>query len=118
MTNNLKPPSSSQASTPAGEPFNLASLAGYVGGSIVSKTLVNRPVGTVTFFSFDAAQGLSEHSAPYDALVQILDGEAEITIGSKVSLVRTGHAIIMPADIPHAVAAPVPMKMLLTMIRG
>jgi len=115
-----KPPEGTAApkTIPAGEAFDLASLATYAEGSIVSRTLLARPVGTVTFFSFDQGQGLSEHSAPYDAFVQVIEGRAEITIGGRASEVKTGQAIIMPANIPHAVNAPVAMKILLTMIRG
>ena len=118
MTNNPSQGPSGQRSLPPGEPFELASLAGFADGSIVSRTLVNSQAGTITFFTFDAGQGLSEHSAPYDAFVQVLEGQAEIRIGGSPSLLRAGQAIIMPANIPHAVDARVPLKMLLTMIRG
>lgn len=118
MANNPSKGTEAPRTVPSGEPFELVSLAAYAEGSIVSRTLLNRPVGTITFFSFDRGQGLSEHSAPYDAFVQVLEGGAEVTIGGRTSTVNAGHAIIMPANIPHAVNAPLPMKMLLTMVRG
>ncbi len=97
---------------------NLAKDVEYSKGSVVSKTLVDKKAGTITLFSFDAGQGLSEHSAPYDAFIQVLDGEAEITIGGKPHLVKANEAILMPADVPHAVRAVKKFKMLLTMIRS
>lgn len=103
--------------TPA-EPHRLDGLLEYVSGSIVSRTLVQSKAGTVTLFAFDAGQGLSEHSAPYDAMVQVLDGETELTIGGKPVMTKTGETVIMPADIPHAVHSGKRSKILLTMIRG
>ena len=97
---------------------DLASLAQYQADSIVSRTLVNKPSGTVTLFAFARGQALSEHTAPYDALVQILDGRAEITIGDEKFSVTQGEAIVLPANIPHAVNANENFKMLLTMIRA
>jgi len=96
---------------------DLASLLDYQEGSVVSRTLVEKPTGTVTCFAFDAGQGLSEHTAPFDAMVQILDGEASISIAGKPHSVKTGQFIIMPADIPHALKAQQRFKMLLTMIK-
>lgn len=96
----------------------LASLVAYGEGAVVSRTLVAGGAGTVTLFAFDAGQELSEHSAPFDALVQVLDGEAQITIGGVTQRVVAGEIILMPANIPHAVGAPTAFKMLLTMIRG
>lgn len=104
--------------TPKGKAFNLENHIEYADGSVVSKTLVKREVGTITLFAFDQGQGLSEHTAPFDAVVQILDGEAEITIGGKPQTVRTGEMLIMPANIAHALQANVSFKMLLVMIRG
>ncbi len=101
-----------------GVPFNLEKEVEYAAGSVVSKTLLNRTAGTVTLFSFDAGQGLSEHTAPYDAMVTILDGEAKITLGGKPQTVAAGEMLIMPANVPHALAAEKPFKMLLVMIRG
>jgi quercetin dioxygenase-like cupin family protein len=100
------------------EPYQLAKLLDYVAGSIVSRTLVAGKAGTVTLFSFDAGQGLSEHSAPFDAMVQVLDGETELTIGGKPILTKTGETVVMPANIPHAVRSEKRSKILLTMIRG
>ena len=90
----------------------------YQDGSIVSREIVRKPTGTVTVFAFDAGQGLSEHTAPFDALVQVVDGEAEILIAGQPHTVTAGHVILMPANIPHAVKAVRRFKMLLTMIRS
>ncbi|MBI4670223.1 MAG: cupin domain-containing protein [Chloroflexi bacterium] len=96
----------------------LDALAQYQSDSIVSRTLVNKPSGTVTLFAFAQGQSLSEHTAPYDALVQILDGRAEIMIAGETFWVTQGEAIILPANKPHAVNAVENFKMLLTMIRA
>jgi quercetin dioxygenase-like cupin family protein len=98
-------------------PVNLSGLIQVQQGSVVSRTLVKKATGTVTLFAFDRGEGLSEHSTPHDALVQILDGTAEITVGGIPHRVGTGEGLILPADIPHALTAPEPFKMLLTMIR-
>ena len=108
----------SDGSLPAAEAVRLSELLDYVPGSVVSRTLIKRPVGTVTLFSFDKGQGLSEHTAPFDALVQVLDGQAELTIGGGVEKAGAGETVLMPADDPHTLHAPEPFKMLLTMIRG
>jgi len=100
-----------------GEKLNLAGLAGYQEGAVVSRTIVDKPVGTVTAFAFDAGEGLSEHTIPYDALVQVLDGEAEVTIEGVAQTVAAGEFIIMPADKPHSLRAVKRFKMLLVMIR-
>ncbi len=97
---------------------NLAKYVEYQEGSVVSREIIKKPTGTVTIFAFDAGQGLSEHTAPFDALVQILDGEAEITIAGKLHLVCSGEFIILPAGKPHALSAKKRFKMLLTMIRA
>jgi len=86
-------------------------------GSVVSRTLVKKVTGTVTLFAFDEGEGLSEHSTPHDALVQILEGTATISVGDETHQVDAGEVLLLPADIPHALQAPVPFKMLLTMIR-
>jgi quercetin dioxygenase-like cupin family protein len=99
-------------------PRNLLDLADYQAGAIVSRTLIDKPVGNVTFFAFDEGQRLSEHTAPFDALVNVLDGEAGITIAGQLFSVKAGEMIIMPANQPHAVQAVRQFKMLLTMIRG
>jgi len=95
-----------------------AELVGYQDGAVVSRTLINQKTGTVTLFAFAAGQELSEHTAPYDALVQVLDGETEISIGGQPFHLTVGDAIIMPANDPHAVKALTPFKMMLTMIRS
>lgn len=96
----------------------LSSLLSVQTGAVVSRTLINQKTGTITLFAFDKAEGLSEHSAPYDAYVQILEGSMEITIGGEVFNLSSGEMIIMPADIPHALIATAPAKMLLVMIRS
>jgi quercetin dioxygenase-like cupin family protein len=97
---------------------NLAELVEYSPDSIVSKTVIDKSVGTVTLFAFDAGQGLSEHQAPYDALVQIVDGKAILIIGGKKIKASAGEIVIMPANVPHAVQAKEKFKMLLIMIRA
>ena len=105
-------------STPKGVPFNAAAHVAYIEGAVVSKTLIKKDTGTVTLFAFEAGQGLSEHTAPFDALVEILDGEAKITIGGEARTVQAGEMIVMPANVPHALQAERAFKMLLVMIRG
>ncbi|MBM3132113.1 MAG: cupin domain-containing protein [Chloroflexi bacterium] len=102
----------------AAQAVDLAGSIDYAPGSVVSKTLVDKKVGTLTLFSFDAGQGLSEHSAPFDALVQVLDGEVEIIIGGKPVRATAGQIVRMPANVPHALRGIKPFKMLLTMIRS
>lgn len=109
-------PSQSGALPPA-EPTHLADLQPYVDGSVVSRTLLKRPKGNLTLFSFAAGQGLSEHTAPFDAFVHVLDGAATVTIGGKPLAVSAGQAVLMPANVPHALQADQPFKMLLVMIR-
>jgi len=101
-----------------GEPFNLGENIAYAIGAVVSKTLLNKKTGTVTLFAFDTGQGLSEHMAPFDAMVYVLDGKAVITIGGKPHVVSGGEMIIMPANISHALHAEERFKMLLVMIRS
>ena len=96
---------------------NLADLVGYQEGTIVSTTLVDKKTGTVTLFAFGEGEGLSEHTAPFDALVHLLDGEAEITISGQANRLTAGDAILMPANEPHALKAVKQFKMVLTMIR-
>ncbi len=98
--------------------FNLAQQVEYSAGGIISKQVLKNSAGNVTLFSFDQGQGLSEHTAPFDALVQVVDGLAEITIGGVPHALQTGEIIIMPANVPHAVYATERFKMLLTMIKG
>ena len=101
-----------------GNALTMSDLVAYQDDSVVSKTLIDKKIGTVTLFSFAAGQGLSEHTVPYDAFVQIVDGEAEVTIESDVHTVSAGQMIIMPANKPHALKAVKPFKMLLVMIRA
>jgi quercetin dioxygenase-like cupin family protein len=93
-------------------------LGAYQEGAVVSRTLLKRGGGTITFFAFDAGQGLSEHTAPFDAVAHVLEGDAEITIAGTPVLVSGGAMVLMPAHQPHAVAARTRFKMLLTMIRA
>jgi quercetin dioxygenase-like cupin family protein len=93
-------------------------LVGYQKGSVVSRTILEKETGTVTMFAFDQGQGLSEHTAPYDALVYILDGEVDVTISGKTHRLNAGEMIIMPANEPHALKAVKRFKMELTMIRS
>ena len=95
----------------------LVDLIAYQKGSVVSRTVIDKKTGTVTLFSFDKGQGLSEHTAPFDALVCVLDGEAEITISGNPLRLREGEMTIMPANKPHALKAVKRFKMLLVMIR-
>jgi quercetin dioxygenase-like cupin family protein len=101
-----------------GVPFDLAGHVAYAEGSVVSKTLLKKDAGNLTLFSFARGQGLSEHTAPFDAVVYILDGKAQITIGGKTSTVSAGQMIIMPANVPHALHAEEQFKMLLIMMRS
>ena len=96
----------------------LRNLAGYQEGAIVSKEILKSPAGTITLFAFAAGQGLSEHTAPFNAFVQILDGEAQISIAGQERPVKAGEMIVLPANEPHALRAEQPFKMLLVMIRG
>ncbi|MCE1226647.1 MAG: cupin domain-containing protein [Geobacteraceae bacterium] len=101
-----------------GRAFNMNEQISYQSGSVVSKTLIDKKIGTLTLFAFDAGQGLSEHTAPFDAVVQIVDGTAAVTIDGTVHQVQAGEMIIMPANLPHSLKAEVPFKMLLVMIRA
>ena len=101
-----------------GRANDLAGLVEYQDGAIVSKEIIKKSTGTVTLFSFEKGQGLSEHTAPFDALVYILDGKAEIVISGKSSDVLTGQVIIMPANKPHALKAVERFKMMLVMIKA
>lgn len=102
----------------AGKVLTLKELLAYQAGSIVSREIIGKTAGTVTLFSFDKGQGLSEHTAPFDALVCIIDGEAEVSISGKPLRVKEGDMVIMPAQKPHALKALSPFKMLLVMIRA
>ncbi len=101
-----------------GNPFDLEKNVEYSNGSVVSQTLLKKETGNITLFAFDSGQGLSEHTAPFDAMVYILNGQARITIGGKENIVRTGQMLIMPANVSHALHAEERFKMLLVMIKG
>ena len=108
----------SEAGYLIGRAMEMAGLVDYQDGSVVSRTIIERETGTVTLFAFGIGQGLSEHTAPYDALVYVLDGTARITIAEDDHSVEAGEMLIMPADIPHALHADEAFKMLLVMIRS
>jgi quercetin dioxygenase-like cupin family protein len=97
---------------------NMAGLVGYQAGSVVSRTIIDRPAGTLTLFAFDAGQGLSEHTAPFDALVYLLEGSAEVTISGRSLRLEPGEMVIMPARQPHALKAARRFKMLLVMVKS
>ena len=100
-----------------GKSISLATDIDYAVGSVVSKTILDKKTGTLTLFAFDAGQGLSEHTSPYDATVEIVDGTAELIVGGTPHRVTSGQLFIMPANIPHSVRAEERFKMLLIMIR-
>jgi quercetin dioxygenase-like cupin family protein len=100
------------------EKVKIAGLVDFQEGAVVSRTIMKKETGTVTLFAFDKDQGLSEHTAPFDAMVNVLDGEAEFTIEGTPFLLTAGESIIMPAGKPHSVKAVAPFKMLLVMIRS
>ena len=106
------------AELPVAAQIRVLDLVAYQEGAVVSRTLLKRTAGTVTAFAFDQGQGLSEHTAPFDALVHVLEGEAEITIAGTAHRLSAGEMILMPANQPHALTARTPFKMLLTMIRS
>lgn len=101
-----------------GKVLNLVEMVEYSSGGVISKQVLKNQSGNITLFSFDKGQSLTEHTAPFDAVVQVLDGEAQITIGGNPNLVRKGESIIMPANVSHALQAVEQFKMLLTMIKG
>lgn len=101
-----------------GKKFNAKESTPYAEGSVVSKTIIKKSTGNVTLFSFAASEGLSEHSSPHEALVQVLEGRVEITIGGEATVVGEGECLILPANVPHALKAVEQFKMLLTMIKG
>ncbi len=105
------------ALTPA-TPAKLAEQIQYASGAVVSRTLIRSKGGSLTLFAFEAGQELSEHTAPFDAFVQVLDGTVELIIGGKRVVASTGETVLMPAGVPHAVRAVERFKMLLSMVRG
>jgi quercetin dioxygenase-like cupin family protein len=108
----------SKCEMPVAEAVRLIDLVNYHEGAVVSRTLVNRTTGTVTLLAFDEGQGLSEHTAPFDAVVHLLEGEAEIAVAGKPLRATAGEAVLMPAHQPHSLKALSRFKMLLTMIRS
>ena len=106
------------STAPVAQILNLTEMVAYQDGSVVSRQVTKSDTGNVTLFAFDTGQGLSEHTAPFDALVHILDGRADIFISGEQFTLENGQAIIMPANQPHALKAPERFKMLLTMIRA
>jgi quercetin dioxygenase-like cupin family protein len=100
------------------QPNNLSNLIDYQEGAVVSRTLIDKKAGTVTLFAFDQKQGLSEHTAPFDAMVIILEGEAEVTIAGKPITLKAGETTIMPANKTHALLAVTRFKMLLIMVKA
>jgi quercetin dioxygenase-like cupin family protein len=100
-----------------GKAIDLVTGVDYATGAVVSKTILDKKAGTLTLFAFDKGQGLSEHTAPYDATVQIVDGMAELTVGGTPHEVKAGQLFIMPANIPHSLKAVERFKMMLIMIR-
>jgi len=107
----------SSAASSAGQPLDLLRAVDYAADAVVSKTLADKPAGSLTLFAFDRGQGLSEHTSPFDAVVQILDGAAEISVAGRPTTVRAGELFVMPANVPHALQAGQRFKMLLIMIR-
>jgi quercetin dioxygenase-like cupin family protein len=116
MTNEKERPGILEACVGKGQ--RLADLVEYSEDSIVSKTILDKSAGTITLFAFDKGQKLSEHTAPYDAVVQVLDGHGQLTIDGREKRLTAGEIIIMPGNVPHAVTAREKFKMLLTMIRA
>ena len=103
---------------PGAQSMSVLELVNYQDGAVVSRELIKKPAGSVTAFAFDEGQGLSEHTAPFDALVQVLEGVVEIIISGQPFELRSGEMILMPADQPHALKAVERFKMILTMIRS
>lgn len=101
-----------------GKPIRLKDLVEYQEGTVASRMIISNTAGSITLFAFDAEEGLSEHTAPYDAVVTILDGECEVWLSGKTHRLREGETIIFPANAPHALSATTRFKMSLTMIRG
>ena len=109
--------SGSEGGWEPGRKAGLASMIEYQTGSVVSRTIINRKSGSLTLFAFDQGEGLSEHTAPYDALLHVFDGEAIVTVSGKMEVLKAGEAVILPAGEPHSVSASTRFKMLLVMIR-
>lgn len=116
MTTSTQP--ADPASLTPGKAVRLSEEISYAPGSVVSRTIARSKGGSLTLFAFDAGQELSEHAAPFDAFVQVLDGTVELTIGGQRVTARTGETVLMPANVPHAIHAAERFKMLLSMVRG
>lgn len=101
-----------------GKVFDVAQMIDYAEGGVVSKELIHNDAGSVTLFSFDTGQQLSEHTAPFDALLQVVEGEMELSVEGKVNVVKAGEAFVIPNGARHSVSAAKPFKMIITMIRG
>lgn len=101
-----------------GRVFDVAHMIDYAEGGVVSKELIHNDAGSATLFSFDAGQQLSEHTAPFDALLQVVEGEMELSVEGKVNVVKAGEAFVIPNGARHSVSAAKPFKMIITMIRG
>lgn len=101
-----------------GRVFDVAHMIDYAEGGVVSKELIHNDAGSVTLFSFDAGQQLSDHTAPFDALLQVVEGEMELSVEGKVNVVKAGEAFVIPNGAHHSVSAAKPFKMIITMIRG
>ena len=101
-----------------GRVFDVAHMIDCAEGGVVSKELIHNDAGSVTLFSFDAGQQLSEHTAPFDALLQVVEGEMELSVEGKVNVVKAGQAFVIPNGARHSVSAAKPFKMIITMIRG
>lgn len=112
------PKSKKGPEVPVSEAINLLNLISYQEGSVVSRAIVSRETGNVTLFAFDERQGLSEHTAPFDALVQVLEGEVEVEVDSRPLRAKPGDIVLIPAHHPHALKAITKFKMLLAMIRS
>jgi quercetin dioxygenase-like cupin family protein len=112
------PPNKEQPTVKSAEVMKLADIVSYQEGAIVSREVVSKGAGTVTVFAFDAGQGLSEHTAPFDALVYLLDGEAQVSISGKPMQLKSGDMVVMPANKSHALKATTRFKMILTMVRA
>lgn len=116
MTPDSRPPAPGELAP--GRAHDLAGQVDYAPGAVVSRTFAKKPAGTITLFAFDAGQGLSEHSAPYDAFVQVVDGAGTLRIGGRDIVTKAGEVVVLPADVPHSVHAHERFKMLLVMIRS
>lgn len=117
MTDTATATATDRARLPHSEAHTLADLLEVGPGAVVSRTLLKRGSGNITLFAFDTGEGLSEHTAPFDAFVQVVQGAVELTIGGEAVTATAGQAVVMPAEVPHSVRATAPLKMLLVMIR-